>query len=381
MASGAAAFWSYVHKDNDGDHGRILALADDVCERYRIQTGEELERFVDREDIGWGEAWGLRISTAIAGTTFFIPILTPSYFKSQACRKEILTFARTAERLGLGELIMAVYWVDVPELESDPANSDDEVIQIVARYQWEDLRAASLEDRDSALYRKAVAKLAVELAKRAAVAQTIDDVPQDAPMPREVAQSVVAEEGEAGILEQLVQGEDAQERAIALLKEVGEKMRVINEKVVGTGAKIDAASARGQGVRAVLALTNRLAQELTEPSAELLSIGREYRQVLGEIDPAIQVRLDVIENQGVDENDEEWFRELRELLAVSGEMEAVLTELVEGVETASQFSRSLKAPLGDVRQGVLGVIDGNVLIREWAQRAGQLEGSKPEDAG
>jgi hypothetical protein len=374
MAGGAAAFWSYVQKDDDGDHGRIHALSEDLRERYRIQTGEELELFVDREDIGWGEAWKRRINTAIAGTTFFIPVLTPSYFKSQACREEILTFASTAERLGLGELILSVYWVDVPDLENDPESSDDEVIRIAAKYNWEDLRDAGLEDRDSAPYRKAVAKLAVELDKRAAVAQTIDDVPQEEVMTTEVLDGAGAEEDGVGILEQLVQGEDAQERAIALLEEVGQKMQAINEKVVSTGAEIDAAAARKQGVRAVLTITNRLAQELTEPSAELSGIGREYRQVLGEIDPAIQVRLDVIEEQGVDANDEQWFRELRELLVVSGEMEQVLKELLEGVETVSRFSRSLKAPLGDMRQGVLGVIDGNVLIKEWARRAAQLDG-------
>jgi len=381
MAGGAAAFWSYVQKDNDGDHGRILALSEDLRDRYRIQTGEELELFVDREDIGWGEAWERRINTAIAGTTFFIPVLTPSYFKSQACREEILTFALTAERLGLGELILSVYWVDVPELDDDPKRSDDEVIRTVAKYNWEDLRDASLEDRDSALYRKAVAKLAAELAKQAAMAQAVDDVPQDEPPTSEDIESPEVDEGEAGILEQLVQGEDAQERAIALLKEVGEKMQAINEKVEGTGAEIQAATARGQGVRAVLTLTNRLAHELTQPSAELSVVGREYRQVLGDIGPAVQLRLDTIEEHGIGGQDEEWFRELRELLAVSLEMEEVLKELLEGVETASQFSRSLKAPLEDVRHGVLGVIDGNVLIKDWARRADQLSDDQAREDG
>ena len=102
----------------------------------------------------------------------------------------------------------------------------------------------------------------------------------------------------AGILEQLLQGEDAQEKAVALLKQVGEKMNAINERVESTGAEIKAASARGQGVKAVLTLTNRLAKEITQSSDELSQVGREYFQVLGKLDPAIQIRFDAIEEQG-----------------------------------------------------------------------------------
>jgi hypothetical protein len=112
----AVGFWSYVREDDEGDHRRIRALADDLREQYRIQTAEKLELFVDRESIEWGEAWKRRIDTAIAGTTFFIPIITPSYLLSPECRRELLKFVREAERLGLAQLLMSVYWVTVPAL-------------------------------------------------------------------------------------------------------------------------------------------------------------------------------------------------------------------------------------------------------------------------
>ncbi len=370
--TGAAAFWSYVQKDNDGDHGRIIALSEDLRQRYRIQTGEDLEIFIDREDVEWGVAWKRRIDTAISGTTFFIPVITPSYFKSQACREELLTFARTAERLGLGELVMSVYWVDVPALEDDPGSSSDDVVRIVANYNWQDLRQESLEDRDSASYRKAVAKLAAELAKQAAAAQKVDDLPPDEG--RSNAQSEVVPSGqdaEVGILEQLVESEDAQAQATVSLGVVAEKMNLINEKVQSTGEEIKAAAADGQGVRSALTLTNRLAQEIAGPSEELATAGHDYRSVLGKIDPAVQLRFDAIEENGAGPEDEEWLQELEELLAVSLEMENIFKELLDGAETVATFSRSLRAPLGRMRQGVLSVIDGNVLIKDWSRRASE----------
>ena len=111
MAAGAFGFWSYVQEDDNGDGGRILDLVGDLRAQYKMRTAEGLELFVDRESIRWGEEWEKLIGDAIAGTTFFIPIITPSYFRSNPCRQELLKFVREADRLGLQQLLMPVYWV------------------------------------------------------------------------------------------------------------------------------------------------------------------------------------------------------------------------------------------------------------------------------
>jgi hypothetical protein len=127
MATGAAGFWSYVHTDDAADHGLIRLLAERLRGEYQLLTGESLQLFVDRTSLQWGDAWDKRIKEAIAGTTFFIPIITPGYFKSAACRAEMLNFVGGAKRLGLESLIMPVYWSPVSELDSagltPPTNS------------------------------------------------------------------------------------------------------------------------------------------------------------------------------------------------------------------------------------------------------------------
>lgn len=45
-------------------------------------------------------------SQALQETTFFIPIITPSYFRSEPCRKELLDFARAARQFGVEQLIL-----------------------------------------------------------------------------------------------------------------------------------------------------------------------------------------------------------------------------------------------------------------------------------
>ena len=94
-----AGFWSYVRADDEADGGRITRLAARVQSEFQLLTGESIAVFVDREAIGWGDEWQRRIDEALEGTAFFVLVITPRYFQSEACRAELLTFSGHAESL------------------------------------------------------------------------------------------------------------------------------------------------------------------------------------------------------------------------------------------------------------------------------------------
>ena len=52
-------------------------------------TGEPFEIFQDVDGIGVGELWPDKLDQMLDQARFFIPILTPSYFRSKACRDEL----------------------------------------------------------------------------------------------------------------------------------------------------------------------------------------------------------------------------------------------------------------------------------------------------
>lgn len=52
-----------------------------------MQTGEEFPIFQDRNDIAWGQNWQVRIDQALDAVTLLVVIITPSFFRSPACRK------------------------------------------------------------------------------------------------------------------------------------------------------------------------------------------------------------------------------------------------------------------------------------------------------
>jgi hypothetical protein len=160
--AGAAGFWSYSHQDNERDGNGICRLARHIMDEFALVTGETLTLFLDHKDIQWGEEWRRRIDASLAETTFFIPIITPLYFKRSECRRELLSFVGQARSLGAIELVMPILYVDVPGFTEE---STDEACALVARMQYVDWRKIRLMAEDSAQYREGVNSLAVRLAE------------------------------------------------------------------------------------------------------------------------------------------------------------------------------------------------------------------------
>jgi hypothetical protein len=164
-------FWSYAHEDNDLDDGNILELARLIKEEYNLLSGEPLELFIDRDGIAWGGEWRKRIDSTLVQTTFFIPVVTPRYFKRPECRRELLEFAAKAQSLGVEELLLPILYVETPGLSSD---SVDQAMALVAKTQYVDWRDNRLVEASSRGYRTAVNALArrlLEIADRVAESQ------------------------------------------------------------------------------------------------------------------------------------------------------------------------------------------------------------------
>jgi hypothetical protein len=390
MAEGAAAFWSYTRADDDGDHGRIKSLAQQLVAQFRLATGGDvLDLFMDRTDIRWGDGWKARIEGAIAGTTFFIPVITPSYFRSQACRDELFQFAREAEKVGLNRLLMPIYWRTVPELEEAPEESPDAAIRLVHHANYENMRGARLEDEESAVFRKAVDTLADELVKRAAEAERVEDRPPEprrgAPRSEDAAEAGLWPDGDEsggepddeapGMLDRVVAGEDA----LAAITETAEAIRETLEQVgaiaQSADAEIQAAAAKGsRGARAALAATERFAQRLDDPAQALERLGNDYSMKLADLDDGVRAQLEMWSPGGdtLSPSQREELKAFEGVAATSDQMADQLDEFLSIMEPMTSMSRSLRVPLRRMRKGLQGITDGRSTIRHWADRATEL---------
>lgn len=135
-----AAFLSYARFNDQHDDGRITQLRQRLEGEVRVYTGEAFPIFQDREDIRWGQEWQARIGEALDAATFFIPILTPGFFRSEACRSELETFLERERKLGRRDLVLPVYYVDSPLFDDPARRAGDALATALHQRQYFDWR-------------------------------------------------------------------------------------------------------------------------------------------------------------------------------------------------------------------------------------------------
>jgi sulfatase modifying factor 1 len=159
-----AAFMSYTHFDDAHHEGYLTAFRELLSREVQAQTGREFPIFQDRENILWGDNWTNRIENVLNAATFLIAIITPSFFSSDYCRRELESFAKREEKLGRDDIILPIYFLESPSLETyNPQPGKIVTEAIIASRQWIDWRDLRFEPLDSAKARKEIARIARQL--------------------------------------------------------------------------------------------------------------------------------------------------------------------------------------------------------------------------
>jgi hypothetical protein len=165
MAKPPDAFLSYTRSDDQHDRGAISKFRLRLTSAVRAVTGEPFEIFQDIEGLGLGERWPDKLDEILDQARFFIPILTPSYFNSKACRDELQKFLDAEKRRGRNDLVLPIYYIECPVLEEVDLREADHLARIVyerQRWDWRDLRLRTFGNRSVQL---AIEELAREIYK------------------------------------------------------------------------------------------------------------------------------------------------------------------------------------------------------------------------
>jgi F-box protein 11 len=154
---------SYVRFDDQHENGRLTEFRNRLSGEVRMQTGEDFPIFQDRNDIQWGQNWKERIDDSIDEVTFLIPIITPSFFNSAACRDELERFLTRERKLKRNDLILPVYYVGSPVFDDDTKRAKDKLAQEISKHQYADWRDLRFEPFTSPQVGKILAQLAVQI--------------------------------------------------------------------------------------------------------------------------------------------------------------------------------------------------------------------------
>src|SRR3954467_2418155 len=109
-------FFSYSRRDDEHSQGSLSRLRAQIYNELRLQLGFNFRLWQDTVAIPEGTEWETEITRAISGSTFFIPIVTPSSVASRHCRMEFEAFLNREEALGRKNLIFPLLYIRVPAL-------------------------------------------------------------------------------------------------------------------------------------------------------------------------------------------------------------------------------------------------------------------------
>jgi hypothetical protein len=371
----AAAFWSYTHTDNQAEGDRIVRLAHDLQSQYGVLMGGKLSLFLDADKIEWGDDLRAQVDLALAGTTFFIPIITPSYFLSDECRRELIVFVQETQRLKVESLLLPIYYTEVPELYAKSVEPADEAMRLVHPYKYEDWRALCLEDTSSAEYRKGVRRLAERLVR---VVRQLTEPPEvtitkgtgEAAPPLEPE----ADDEEPGLVERLAEGEAALPEWAKVIEAASPE---IEQLATLASDATERMLASGGGASVILKITIDLAERLKPHAAEILKLGQENAAILVKVDPAITALLEKIEadpDQALQTEGVPAFLTDMDTLAHSGKQAVeALRGMSQSFDETARLSRALRPPIRDMQRGLRGFVDAQSIYDAWERRVQAIE--------
>lgn len=365
-------FWSYVHADDEGDSGRISDLARDLVAQYEMLTTESIRLFLDRDSLEWGNEWRGKVDGSLDSVAFFVPVVTPRYFQSAECRRELRTFAQQAESLGVGQLVMPLIYVDFPALhDPDPA---DELIAMVKRFQWEVWTDVRFDDRTSGAYRLRVFGLAERLARanldaaetavQLASTPPTDSAPGGVPIPGDAP-----DDEEPGLLDRIAESEAAMPEWVANLERIGEIIVEMGELMADAQAEMEKAEARGQGFAGRLTALRRLSQALAPGGEEVLRLSSEFVQNLNRVDSGVRAILTTAPQALADPENADGVREffgmVRDLSTSAHDGLGAIAHTLEQMEPVEAMSRDLRPVLRKYRQGLTDMFESRAITDAW----------------
>lgn len=359
-------FWSYVHSDDFAEKGRIIQLAKDVKQQYEMGTGDEIELFVDREDIKWGEAWHHAIDSRLTSVAFFIPIITPRFFHSSECRRELQTIAHHALKLGINGLVLPILYVDVDEFKND--ETEDELIQLIKSLQWEDWTDLRFREVESEGYRRGVHNMVQFLIETNRRSEQIDNENDE----KLTSPAFDDDDDSLGIMEKLARFEEELKQLPNTLQSMTEDLDTITEIMKESTQNTRQSDQAGGGFGARLAILKRTAGKLKEPVENIWTKSNLYASQIHNVDVGYRIIIDraiseVAENPDSKEQYCSLFESVRFMSEKSSQMTEAIQTSIEIFRKFEEYSRDMRPVVRRLNQGMTILVESSEVSKEWVK--------------
>ena len=139
-------YLSYAYPDNKD--GFVIQLRDRLAEELQVQTGDPVDVIWDMDRMRPGGMWSEEAKSLVKRSTVLVAVVSPSYFKSDACLKEFELFVEREPRANR-PLIFPVYFVTTEPFENAASQPQHVWMQILRSRYSVDLRAHRFDLRST----------------------------------------------------------------------------------------------------------------------------------------------------------------------------------------------------------------------------------------
>jgi hypothetical protein len=192
-----AVFFSYVRADDERERRRLSDLRKALEAELTGLSGDVWKVFQDVEDIQIGQEWRKRLDEGLSGSTFFLPVLTPTYLKRGACRDELVQFLVREKELGRNDLVFPLLYLDTPALTNEAAQQSDELANTLAARQCDDWRELRVNSLESAKVRRRITALARAILAAYSRNPVVTSDTASRPLPSSTAENSLTERRQA----------------------------------------------------------------------------------------------------------------------------------------------------------------------------------------
>jgi hypothetical protein len=277
-------FISYHRPDNRDYLNVVDRLKAEISGRFEASTGRTLNIFLDRDAIGWGEDWRERIRDSVLATTFFIPIITMRFFRSDACREELTTYYENAKQLGVTELILPVVLAGASQISATHVNED---VRLIERLNYIPIEAEWEAGYESPAWRAIVNRMVNDLTRALAKAEESLEMVDLADADAESVGEFTGTEADLGSLTEsihsttteMTQSMTSMQALGGILTEATANLKDDASPAERQAALIKAAKPIGEAASVFAEVASRFERSATETDTQLRGVIRELRSI------------------------------------------------------------------------------------------------------
>lgn len=362
-----AGFMSYARRDDEHHGGYLTDFRRMLQGELEVQTGETVTIFQDREDILWGQVWHDRLNSGVDNATVLIPIITPSFFTSAECLRELRRFQKHEKELGRDDLIFPLYFIKSPLIEDEERRKDNDLAEVIASRQYKTWDRNRFKPVDSMEIREQIAELAEEIVaafdRGTALSRGVE-VEEDDPWAE-------GDDDEPGLVERIDRMQTAFPDLVETLDTIVDGVTKVGELTQDANKDIERTQRPGSPNGANVAAFHRFRQKLEPEVRAFESATKEYVDLVGQVDVGLEALFPAAASAtGPDaERSEAFLKAFADLQSSVDEGLTSLDDLAAIVEDKINVSSATRPAFRALMVALRRVTSTRATLEAWSQQA------------